>query len=164
MCYFPVHLRRVARNFDQPWSIIESVIANQPHAAERDLHLPVARCELPDGIQLAYADDCGRRHAIALDEAAAVDFGRVRAFRRPSAELGTSTRNSWRTPAESCLNLTDCVKIRANLRFFLSVAARIILNFCTRGNFCARGTAHESHPFPSAVPQLLRQPGLDHFR
>jgi|GEM_PF-5713691 len=76
MCYFPAHLRRVARNFDQPY------------AAERDLHLPVARCELPYGIQLAYADDCGRRHAIALDEAAAVDFGRVRAFRRPSAYRG----------------------------------------------------------------------------
>jgi hypothetical protein len=95
MCYFPAHLRCVARNFDQPWSIIESVTTNQPHAAQRDLHLPVTRCELPDGIQLAYADDCGRRHAIALEEAAAVDFGRVRAFRRPSAYRGQRNFPGW---------------------------------------------------------------------
>lgn len=64
---------------------MESVLANQPSDAERDCHLPIEPCDLPDGIQFVYADDRDHRHAIALEDAAAIDFGRVRAFRQPLA-------------------------------------------------------------------------------
>ena len=80
MYYIPGHLWRVARDFDQPSSIIESVITNQPHASERGRHLLVAPCEPPDGIQLLYADDRGRHNSVALEDATAIDFGRVAGY------------------------------------------------------------------------------------
>lgn len=69
--------------------------ATHPNAAERHLHLPVEPCELPDGIHLVYADDRGRRHAIALEDAAAVDFGRARVVRQPPAYRGQRNFPGW---------------------------------------------------------------------
>ncbi len=68
---------------------------NHPNAVERRLHLPVEPCELPDGIQLIYTDDRDRRHAIALEAAAAVDFGQVRAVRQPPAYRGQRNFPGW---------------------------------------------------------------------
>ena len=48
-------------------------------------------CELPNGIRLVYIDDRGRRRAIALDMARAVDFGQTRLFREPPAYRGSIT-------------------------------------------------------------------------
>jgi hypothetical protein len=61
------------------------VIANQLDVAEHTRHPPVIPCELPDGIQFVYLDDRDRRRTIALEEAAAIDFGRARSFRQPPA-------------------------------------------------------------------------------
>ncbi len=61
-----------------PLATIGSVISNRLPTAETVGHPPVMPCELPDGIQLVYADDRGCRHAIVLDDACTVDFGRTR--------------------------------------------------------------------------------------
>jgi hypothetical protein len=45
----------------------------------------VKSCELPDGIQLVYADDRDRQRTISLEEAALLDFGRMKPFRTPRA-------------------------------------------------------------------------------
>jgi hypothetical protein len=55
---------------------------------DRHPHLSVEPCELPDGIQLVYADDHGLRHAITLEGATAVDFDRIRAVRQPPTYRG----------------------------------------------------------------------------
>jgi len=47
--------------------------------------MPVEPCELPDGIQLIYADDRDHHHAVALENAALLDFSQVKAFRKPPA-------------------------------------------------------------------------------
>jgi hypothetical protein len=52
-------------------------------------------CELPDGIRLVYTDDRGRRHAITLVEARAVDFGQTRSFRAPPAYRGQRNFPGW---------------------------------------------------------------------
>jgi hypothetical protein len=39
--------------------------ANPSRDEECNAHVPVEPCELPDGIQLVYADDRDRRHAVA---------------------------------------------------------------------------------------------------
>ena len=69
--------------------------ANHPNATNRHLHLPVEPCELPDGIQLVYADDRGLRHAITLEGARAVDFDRIRAVRQPPAYRGQHNFPGW---------------------------------------------------------------------
>jgi hypothetical protein len=72
------------------------VVTNQLHASERGRrHLRAAPCEPPDGIQLVYADDHGRHNAIALEDAAAIDFDQVRAFRRPPAYRGQRNFPGW---------------------------------------------------------------------
>jgi hypothetical protein len=57
------------------------VLPNSSYDEGRDTHAPVEPCELPDGIQLVYADDRDRRHAVALEGAALLDFGQVKARR-----------------------------------------------------------------------------------
>ncbi len=59
---------------------IERVITNQLPTVKSGSHTPVVPCELPNGIQLAYADDCDRRHTIARKDAGAIDFSRAQAF------------------------------------------------------------------------------------
>jgi hypothetical protein len=71
------------------------VITNQLQAAERESHPPVVPCELPDGIQLVYADDRGRQHAVDLDKAGLVDFGYTRPLRRPPAYRGQRNFPGW---------------------------------------------------------------------
>ncbi len=66
---------------------IERVITNQLPIVKSGSHTPVVPCELPNGIQLAYADDCDRRHTIALKDAGAIDFCRAQAFREPPAYM-----------------------------------------------------------------------------
>jgi hypothetical protein len=55
---------------------------------DRHIDVPVEPCELPDGIRLVYADDRDRRHTVALEDAALLDFGSVKAFRKPPAYRG----------------------------------------------------------------------------
>jgi hypothetical protein len=69
--------------------------ANPSYGKERDIHAPVEPCELPDGIRLVYADDRDRRHAVALEEAALLDFGQVKAFRKPPAYRGQRNFPGW---------------------------------------------------------------------
>jgi len=71
------------------------VVTDQLHVAEHDRHLPVVPCELPDGVQLVYADDRDRRQVVALEDAAAVDFGRTRPFRKPPAYRGQRNFPGW---------------------------------------------------------------------
>jgi hypothetical protein len=75
--------------------MIETVITDPLRAAERNSHTPVTPCELPDGIQLVYVDDRGRRRAIALDEGETIDFGRMRPFREPPAYRGQRNFPGW---------------------------------------------------------------------
>jgi hypothetical protein len=62
-----------------------SVRANQPNTSERNLCLQIEPSELPESIQFVYAADRDGRHAIALEDAATIDFDQARAFRRPPA-------------------------------------------------------------------------------
>jgi hypothetical protein len=55
----------------------------------------VESCELPDGIQLVYADDRDRQRTISLEEAALLDFGQVKGFRTPSAYRGQRNFPGW---------------------------------------------------------------------
>lgn len=55
----------------------------------------ITPCELPDGIRLSYIDDRGVRRAIALEDAALIDFGRTRPFRRPPAYRGQRNFPGW---------------------------------------------------------------------
>ncbi len=74
---------------------IGSVVTKKVYTVERDRHPPVVPCDLPDGIQLVYTDDRGRRHAIALHEAGTIDFGRTQVFREPPAYRGQRNFPGW---------------------------------------------------------------------
>jgi hypothetical protein len=55
----------------------------------------VLACELPDGIELVYADDRGRHVTVSLEQAGAVDFGRAARFREPPAYRGQRNFPGW---------------------------------------------------------------------
>jgi hypothetical protein len=74
---------------------IERVITNQLPTVRSGSHTPVVPCELPNGIQLAYADDCDRLHTIDLKDAGAIDFCRAQAFREPPAYRGQRNFPGW---------------------------------------------------------------------
>ena len=82
-------------DFDLQSSIIEGVRASNPNATDLHLPLPVEPRQLPDGIQLVHSDDRGLRHAIALEGATGIDFGRVRAGRQPPAYRGQRNFPGW---------------------------------------------------------------------
>jgi hypothetical protein len=68
----------------------------QPKGDEdRHIHVPVDPCELPGGIQLVYADDCDRQRAVSLEDAALLDFGTVKPFRKPPAYRGQRNFPGW---------------------------------------------------------------------
>jgi hypothetical protein len=58
--------------------------------ADEDRHVqaPIEPCELPDGIELVYADNRDRRYTIALEDAAPLDFGSAKPFRKLPAYRG----------------------------------------------------------------------------
>jgi hypothetical protein len=62
---------------------------------ERALDAPVEPCDLPDEIQLAYVDDRDRRRAVALEDAAGLDFSMAKAFRKPPAYRGQRNFPGW---------------------------------------------------------------------
>jgi hypothetical protein len=62
---------------------------------ERDVHAPVEPCELPDDIRLVYVDDRDRRRTVTLEDAAGVDFGLAKAFRKPPAYRGQRNFPGW---------------------------------------------------------------------
>ena len=64
------------------------MLTDFPRDKDHDVHIPVESCEVPAGIQLVYADDRDRQRTVALEGAALLDFGRVKAFRRPPAYRG----------------------------------------------------------------------------
>ena len=70
------------------------MIPDQVHAAGPRLPV-VTPCELPDGIQLVYADDRGGRQVVAVDDAGLIDFGRTRPFRKPPAYRGQRNFPGW---------------------------------------------------------------------
>jgi hypothetical protein len=76
-------------------SIIECVIQIREPAAEPDEHPAVASVEVPNGIQLAYADDRGRRRVVALEDAAEIDFGQSRPFQKLPAYRGQRNFPGW---------------------------------------------------------------------
>jgi hypothetical protein len=65
--------------------------------ADEDRHVqaPIEPCELPDGIELVYADNRDRRHTIALEDAAPLDFGSAKPFRKPPAYRGQRNFPGW---------------------------------------------------------------------
>jgi hypothetical protein len=69
-----------------------SVRTNPPRDEDHLVHVPVESCELPTGTQLVYADDRDRQ---ALWLAALLDFGQVKAFRRPPAYRGQRNFPGW---------------------------------------------------------------------
>jgi hypothetical protein len=64
---------------------------------DKDRHIrpAVEPCELPDGIQLVYADDRDRQRTVAIEDASLLDFGRVKPFRKPSAYRGQRNFPGW---------------------------------------------------------------------
>jgi hypothetical protein len=62
---------------------------------DRRIPAPVEPYELPDGIQLVYADDRDRQRTVALEDAALLDFGRVKPFRKPPAYRGQRNFPGW---------------------------------------------------------------------
>lgn len=71
------------------------VIPNRLVTADANAHPPITTVELPVGIQLAYADERDRRHVVDLENANAVDFGRVRSFRKVPAYRGQRNFPGW---------------------------------------------------------------------
>jgi hypothetical protein len=71
------------------------VRTNPPRDEDHLVHLPVESCELLTGIQLVYADDRDRQRTVALEDAALLDFGQVKAFRRPPAYRGQRNFPGW---------------------------------------------------------------------
>ena len=63
--------------------------------ADATAHAPVNARELPDGIELAYVDDRHRRHVVALEDAALLDFGQVKEFRKPPVYRGQRNFPGW---------------------------------------------------------------------
>jgi hypothetical protein len=55
----------------------------------------VEPCQLPDGIQLVYADEHDRRHIVALEDAVLLNFGQLRAFRTPPTYRGQRNFPGW---------------------------------------------------------------------
>jgi hypothetical protein len=70
-------------------------MTNRLDAAEPGVHPPVADVDLPEGIQLAFTDDRDRRHVLDLEDAAAVDFGQSRPFRKLPAYRGQRSFPGW---------------------------------------------------------------------
>jgi hypothetical protein len=62
---------------------------------EPDFHPPVASVALPEGIQLAYVDERGRRHVVGLENVAEIDFGGSRPFRKLPAYRGQRNFPGW---------------------------------------------------------------------
>ena len=52
-------------------------------------------CDLPDDLQLVFVDDRDRRRTLALEDAAVLDFGMVKAFRKPPAYRGQRNFPGW---------------------------------------------------------------------
>lgn len=50
---------------------------------------------MPEGTELLYVDDRGHRHVTELAEAAQVETGRVRSYRRPPAYRGQRNFPGW---------------------------------------------------------------------
>lgn len=73
----------------------QRVPAKPCRSEERDDHLLVEPCELPDAIRLVYAGDRDRRHAVLLEDAALLDFGQVKTFRKPPAYRGQRNFPGW---------------------------------------------------------------------
>jgi hypothetical protein len=70
-------------------------MTNQPLTPEAGVHPPIPTVELPDGIQLTYADERDCRHVVALEDAASVDYGRSRPFRKSNAYRGQRNFPGW---------------------------------------------------------------------
>ena len=131
---------------------------NPSYAKERDIHAPVEACELPDGIQLVYADDRDRRHAVALEEAALLDFGQVKAFRKPPAYRGQRNFPGWwwsattrsHVPYESWLARHHVIEADRDAR----VVAISGQPFELPSPGCSRTPAWTARSFVRAVPSL----------
>jgi hypothetical protein len=68
---------------------------------DRHIHVPVEPYELPDGIQLVYTDDRDRQRTVALEDAALLDFGSVKSFRKPPAYRGQRNFPGWSATTRS---------------------------------------------------------------
>ena len=71
------------------------MLTNPPRDEDHHVHVPVESCELPAGIQLVYADDRDRQRSVALEDAALLNVGQVKAFRRPPAYRGQRNFPGW---------------------------------------------------------------------
>ena len=71
------------------------MLTDSPRDKDHDVHIPVESCELPTGIQLVYADDRDRQCTVDLEDAALLDFGQVKVFRRLPAYRGQRNFPGW---------------------------------------------------------------------
>jgi len=62
---------------------------------ERDVHPSMDPNGLPEDIQLVYVDDRDRRRTVAIDDAAGIDFGVAKAFRKPPAYRDQRNFPGW---------------------------------------------------------------------
>jgi hypothetical protein len=83
--------REISIRFDHH----RSVITNQLITAGPEVHPPITAVELPNGIQLAYADEQDQRRVVDLEDADAVDFGRSRPFRKLPSYRGQRNFPGW---------------------------------------------------------------------
>jgi hypothetical protein len=65
--------------------------------ADEDRHIQatIEPCELPDGVELVYADNRDRQHTIGLKDVAPLDFGSAKPFRKPPAYRGQRNFPGW---------------------------------------------------------------------
>lgn len=68
---------------------------SQLQSPEAAFYPPIAPSELPGGVEIAYADDQGRRHVVALQSAGRLSFGTGRPFRDPPAYRGQRHFPGW---------------------------------------------------------------------
>jgi hypothetical protein len=75
--------------------MLDDVLPNISCDTRSATHTPVEPCDLPDDLQLVFVDDRDRRRTLALEDAAVLDFGMAKAFRKPPAYRGQRNFPGW---------------------------------------------------------------------
>jgi hypothetical protein len=75
--------------------MLNDVLLNISCDTRSATHTLVEPCDLPDDLELVFVDDRDRRRTLALEDAAVLDFGMVKAFRKPPAYRGQRNFPGW---------------------------------------------------------------------